>query len=257
MENKVDVIIRTFDSESTIGNCLKSVTDYVPANRILIIDHYSKDHTLDIAKRYSCEVFLENEGLGKATTLGIENTTTDMILFVDSDITVKRSDFVKIASELMKNENVGAVVGMSIGHKFSYGLPLGMTLFKRAIIEKVNIPGYVMSRETYVIQKFFREKGLKVKYVPASNVHNPESRKNKNWPEWQGSWVRITSGLSPREVIYSLIVVFLLLSNSRNLRNFLYFPIFQAKLMRGFLEPEKWSKSFRADSSISRGNGGE
>ncbi|MCL6002172.1 MAG: glycosyltransferase family A protein [Thermoplasmatales archaeon] len=256
MSSGVDVIVRTYNSESTLRNCLKSVTELLPANRILVIDHHSKDDTLSIANEYKCEIYSEDEGLGRATSLGIERSTTDMILFVDSDITVKRSDFFDIALEYMKDQNVGAVVGMSLGHKFSYGLPLGMTMFRRLIVQKVNIPGYVMSRETYFIQRFFRKNGLRVKYIPDSNVHTPESRKFSNWPEWQGSWVRLTSGLNPREVVYSLLVVFLLLSNSRNVKNFFYFPIFQAKLLRGFIEPEKWSRSFRPETArVSKNKG--
>ncbi len=248
---KPDVIVRTFNSESTIASCLTSVTNLLPVNRLIVVDHHSTDGTLDTVKRFGCQVYLEDEGLGKATTLGIARSSTDLILFIDSDITVKRKDFVILAQEHLKNQKVGCVVGTSIGNNFSYGLPLGMAMFRRSDISKVKIPGNVMSRETYFIQKHFRENGLKVKYIPDSNVHNALSRKYRNWPEWQGSWVRLTSGLNPREVVYSLIVSFLLLSNSRNIKNFFYIPIFQLKLLRGFLQPERWSRSFRASNQPS------
>ncbi len=243
---KLDVIVRTFNSESTIASCLASVKSLLPVNRLIVVDHHSTDGTLDTAKMFDCQVYLEDEGLGKATTLGIAQSSTDTILFIDSDITVKRADFVNLAREYLKNQKVGCVVGTSIGNNFSYGLPLGMAMFRRSDISGVKIPGNVMSRETYFIQRYFREKGLKVKYIPDSNVHNALSREYRNWPEWQGSWVRLTSGLNPREVVYSLMVAFLLLSNSRNIKNFFYIPIFQLKLLRGFLQPERWSRSFRA-----------
>lgn len=245
---KPDVIVRTFNSESTITSCLASVRSLLPVNRLIVVDHHSTDGTLETVKNFDCHVYLEDEGLGKATTLGIAQSSTDTILFIDSDITVTRADFVDLASEHLKDRKVGCVVGTSIGSNFSYGLPLGMTMFRRSDISRVEIPGNVMSRETYFIQRYFRENGLKVKYIPDSNVHNALSRKYRNWPEWQGSWVRLTSGLNPRELVYSLMVAFLLLCNSRNIKNFLYTPIFQLKLLRGFLQPEKWSRSFRASN---------
>jgi glycosyltransferase involved in cell wall biosynthesis len=250
MKKKVDIIVRTYNSESTLANCLKSVIELLPFSKIIVIDHYSKDRTREIANDYNCQIFLESEGLGRATMLGIEKSSSEVILFIDSDIIVKRGDFVDLAVEYLKNPGVGAVVGMSEGHKFSYGLPLGMTMFLRSSVENVHIPAAVMSRETYYIQRLFRERGLKVKYVPNSNIHISESRKYTYWPEWQGSWVRLTSGLNPREFIYSMMVVFLLLSNSRNVKNFLYFPIFQIKLLRGFLQPKKWSKGFRESNFL-------
>jgi glycosyltransferase involved in cell wall biosynthesis len=256
MTSKLDVIVRTYNSDSTLGKCLKSATELLPVNRIIIIDHHSNDHTLEVAKKYHCDIYSEDEGLGRATTLGIDCSTTEVIIFLDSDIIVKRGDFVDIALKYMEDPTVGAVVGMSVGHKFSYGIPLGMTMFRRSIVEKVNIPGSVMGRETYFIQRFFRKRRLKVKYIPNSNVHMSESRKYKNWPEWQGSWVRLTSGLNPREVVYSMIVVFLLLSNSRNVKNFFYFPIFQAKLLRGFIQPGKWSRNFRSENALADKNRG-
>ncbi len=258
MVGRIDVIVRTFNSESTLRDCLSSVVELLPVNRLIVVDHHSIDRTIEIAREFGCEIYFEGEGLGKATTIGIDRSTTEEILFIDSDITVKRGDFVEIALKHMKNPTVGAVVGMSMGHKFSYGIPLGMTLFRRSEISRVKIPGHILGRETYFIQKLYRESGLKVRYVPDSNTHSSESRKYEHWPEWQGSWVRMTSGLNPREVVYSMIVVFLLLSNSRNVKNFFYFPIFQLKLLRGFLQPEKWSRNFRTEGFLTlKSSGGQ
>lgn len=57
----LSVVILTFNEEANIEGCLKSVHGY--ANRIFIVDSYSTDKTLEIAKQYTNDVY-QNEFLG-------------------------------------------------------------------------------------------------------------------------------------------------------------------------------------------------
>jgi glycosyltransferase involved in cell wall biosynthesis len=243
MRSDVDIVIRTCNSGVTLAECLSSAEEKLHYNKIIVIDHFSEDNTVDIARKFGCEIYFEGLGLGFATSFGIRCSSAKYLLFLDSDVIVKRENFVEDSIALLNDHRVGAVVGMSVGHPFSYGLPLGLTTFRREILEKIYIPGFVGSRETYFIQSFLRERHLKIVYLENAMIHNSLHRRNRYWPEWQGSWVRITAGLNPREVLYSMLVVFLMLLNSKKMRNILYIPIFQAKLLRGFINPDRWSHS--------------
>jgi len=54
MKTSLSVIILTFNEELNIEQCLKSVADW--ADEILVVDSYSTDKTLEIAKKYGARV---------------------------------------------------------------------------------------------------------------------------------------------------------------------------------------------------------
>lgn len=57
----LSVVILTFNEEANIEGCLKSIHGY--ANRIFIVDSYSTDKTLEIAKQYTNDVY-QNKFIG-------------------------------------------------------------------------------------------------------------------------------------------------------------------------------------------------
>ncbi len=236
----LDVIVRTFNSGRYLESCLSTARNFLPVNRLLIVDHNSTDSTLEIARKYGAEIYQEDVGLGFATSKAIEMAGTEYLIFLDSDVTIKREDFLEEAIKLIRKEKTGAVVGSAKGHIFHYGIPLGLTLMRLDLAKSVLIPANIEGRETFFIHCKLRENRLKVRYVRDSMEHHSVYRSYRYWPEWQGAQIRITAGVNPREVLYSLLVVFLMLSNSRKLRNILYTPVFQAKLLNGFLNPERW-----------------
>lgn len=248
--DKVDVIIRTFNSSRTLENCLNSVIEHVPFLHIFLIDHGSTDHTLEIASHFPVKVIDERIGLGYATTLGISLARTNLILFVDSDVTIVKRNFFQESRSKIESGKTAAVVGGSSGYPFLFGLPLGLTLFRRDVVDGVFIPPEIQSRETYFLARALKRGKWKTRYVSEAMIHNSPYRSYRNWPEWQGAHVRITAGLKLSELLSSFLTIFLMLSNSRSPRNVAYFPFFIAKFMRGFLNPERWNKLDRSRLSV-------
>lgn len=82
----ISVIILTYNEEKNIAQALESVCGW--ASQVLILDSYSKDNTLNIAKKYSCEIFQHPfEDFGKQrnyaiTELPIKST---WVFFLDAD----------------------------------------------------------------------------------------------------------------------------------------------------------------------------
>lgn len=58
MKLPISVIILTYNEESNIENCLKSVVDW--ANEIIIVDSFSTDKTLEIVKKYTDKIVQRN-----------------------------------------------------------------------------------------------------------------------------------------------------------------------------------------------------
>ena len=95
-EYKLSIIIPTFNLENIIDetfNSIKSQTIGFEDIEVIFVDDNSTDNTLNILKNYSnnfsnVEVLTtdENSGYaGKPRNIGLENSTTDYILFLDGD----------------------------------------------------------------------------------------------------------------------------------------------------------------------------
>lgn len=83
MHNKLSVVICTKTEERMIGDCLKSVEW---ADEIILIDDFSLDKTVEIAKKFKAKVFLHQwQGFSEQKNFGFKKTTGDWILFLDAD----------------------------------------------------------------------------------------------------------------------------------------------------------------------------
>jgi glycosyltransferase involved in cell wall biosynthesis len=238
----IDVLVATFNSAATLEAALEAAQRYLPIHRIILVDRSSSDGTLEIAERWGAEIYVDEVGLGYARNRALQLADTDPVLFLDSDVIVTRPDFYARALEAYQTPRTVAVVGMTVGHRFQYGFPLGLTIVGRRWALAAQIPDAVQSRETYFLQKAARRAGLKVRYVPNAMEHRGTYRSAPNWPEFQGAAIRSTSGLNPRELLYAFLVIQLMHMNSGRVRNMVYTPIFYAKLIRGFLAPNHWGR---------------
>lgn len=237
----VDVVVRTYNSAGTLEDCLSSIRSCAPSSRIIVVDHMSTDGSREIAERFGCTILQEDKSLGYATLLGAHASNTEYILFVDSDVKMLREDFLDIAASLCAEPGTGAVVGCSQGHRFLYGLPLGLTLLRREIVLSSPMQDAV-GRETYFLQRELRRRHLRVRYVTDAMIHSSPSRLHPHWPEWQGAQMRRVSGFSITHLLYGFMTVLLMHMNSKSPRNVAYTPIFCMRLMRGFIHPWRWEK---------------
>jgi glycosyltransferase involved in cell wall biosynthesis len=238
----IDVLVATFNSAATLGAALEAARKHLPVHRIIVLDRSSNDDTPAIAKRAGAEVYVDEIGLGYARNHALQLADTDPVLFLDSDVIVTRPDFYERALAAYQIPRTAAVVGMTVGHRFRYGFPLGLTLISRRWALAAGIPDTIEARATYYLQRAARKAGLKVRNIPEAMEHRGTYRSAPNWPEFQGVGIRSTSGLNPRELLYALLVIQLIHMNSGRPRDVLYTPIFFAKRVRGFLQPARWGR---------------
>jgi glycosyltransferase involved in cell wall biosynthesis len=236
----VDVLMITFNSAAYLAECLAAIRASIPVHHLIVVDRFSTDGTPEIATRFGAQVHSEESGGGPARARALELADTELALFVDSDVILRRADFYARAVELLRQPRTAAVVGTSVGHPFEYGLPLGLTLFRLDWGRNAGMATQGQGQETYYFRRAARRQGLRVRYVPNSMDHRGTFRRVRTWPEWQGAQTRLVAGGSVSEFAYSLLVILLIHLNSRNLRNVAYTPIFWAKFFRGYARPNRW-----------------
>ena len=253
---RVDVLVATYNSSETLAETLVAARQFVPIHCLIVVDRHSNDGTPEIARGFGAQVIEDELGLGYARNQALRVADTDPVLFLDSDVRITRPDFYATALREFVRPRTAAVVGMSVGHRFRYGLPLGLTLIGRNWALAAAIPDRAQGRETYYLQRAARRSHRTVRYVSEAMVHRGTYRRSPNWPEFQGASIRVASGWNPREVVYAGMVVVLMHMNSGSPRNVLYSPIFFAKILRGYVAPERWGRLDRNRLTLATPPGG-
>jgi len=108
----IDVVILTKNSEKTLEHCLLSISKSVPVNKLIAIDGYSTDETVEILKRYNATIIQTYGTRGVARQIGINMVTTDWFAFVDSDVVLCDNWFEKMKAFM--SPEVGAVFGLDL-----------------------------------------------------------------------------------------------------------------------------------------------
>ena len=113
----ISVVITTFNEEKNIERCLQSIKKQnYPQDRIeiIIIDDYSEDKTVEIAKKFGALVFFSGSKsvrhIERSKSVGISKTGGDLILFLDADIKIISSSWIKKSARAIINNRkvVGA-----------------------------------------------------------------------------------------------------------------------------------------------------
>jgi glycosyltransferase involved in cell wall biosynthesis len=214
---KVDVAVCTYQSEKYLDECLTSVEKFVPFNRLIIVDRYSTDRTVEIAKKHGAEIYFENIGLGHARQVAIEHSDAPFILFVDSDVVFYDGEWFNSAVELFKDEKkrVGA-----IGIEVPARLPpwrqkyvnfwwktvpqirapsfSNVYFLRRKAIEGMRIPNQLGAYEQVFIRTYVAKKGWKVYVIQGNGLHYYD------YPDWKGAWLGAGSRVFGDEKIKDL-----------------------------------------------------
>lgn len=102
----ISVIILTYNEEKNVEACLKSLDGWV--EEIFIVDSYSDDHTLEIARTYTDKIFqhpFENQAKQLNWALGNIPINTDWVMRMDADERVMAELRDELMDKLHKLEN--------------------------------------------------------------------------------------------------------------------------------------------------------
>jgi len=117
---KVSFVICTLNCKDYLEICLKSIRnqDYDQKKvEIVIVDSYSDDGTLDVAKKYNSKIILTKirgymEGKGMPKSIGCENASGEIIFTIDSDNSLVEKDWIKkMIYPLVNDKNIDYCIG--------------------------------------------------------------------------------------------------------------------------------------------------
>jgi len=104
----VSINIPTFNSVKTLKETLESIRQQTyPHIEVVIIDSYSKDGTLEIAKQFGAKIF-DADSLALARKVGVDNSSGKYVFLVDSDQTLENNT-VERCVKVCEEENYDAV----------------------------------------------------------------------------------------------------------------------------------------------------
>ncbi|MBI4009256.1 glycosyltransferase family 2 protein [Candidatus Roizmanbacteria bacterium] len=124
----ISAIILTKNEEENIGRCLKSVKW---CDEIVVIDDYSTDRTLEIARKHKVAIYPRslNNDFSAQRNFGISKANNDWVIFVDADEVVSDALAYEISSAIqLKGESLEELNGFHIrridfmwGRELKYG----------------------------------------------------------------------------------------------------------------------------------------
>ncbi len=105
---KISIIIPNYNGEKYLKRCLDSVVGQKYAEKeIIVIDDGSTDGSIGIIKEYGVQVKLikgKHAGPNMARKAGLDVSTGDYIMFVDSDDYIEKGALLRLAEEFEKND---------------------------------------------------------------------------------------------------------------------------------------------------------
>lgn len=95
---KVSFCIPTLNNEDTIEACLSSIIaqDY-PDIEIVVVDGYSKDKTVEIAKKFTDTILFDSGTYGSACQTGFKHSSGKIIALFDSDLIIPHKSWLREA----------------------------------------------------------------------------------------------------------------------------------------------------------------
>jgi glycosyltransferase involved in cell wall biosynthesis len=182
LARSVDVVVLTKNSERLLRKCFDSVYENVPVNRLIVVDGYSTDDTVQIVKKFQesyGNVILVQDGGTRSSArqkaMGMVNS--DWFMFVDSDVILSKNWFRE--AEKLIGDDVGAIWGIEIWSvlrktrilKFFERVTLKIfeerggthdLLVRRRAVEGIQMPYHLHTYEDAYIKSYICTKGYKV-----------------------------------------------------------------------------------------------
>lgn len=88
---KVSVVIPTLNEEENLKILLKEIKRFFRKRKefsyeIIVVDGFSQDNTVRVAKKFGCKILYDNIGKGSALGKGVRASKGDVIITIDADL---------------------------------------------------------------------------------------------------------------------------------------------------------------------------
>ena len=108
------IIVPTYNSESTIEECLQNICNESKnfKSEIIVIDDFSKDKTLEILETFKTIKLIKlkkNNGVGYVRNLGAKLAKYRTLCYIDSDLVISKNSILNLVKKLYENKETGSV----------------------------------------------------------------------------------------------------------------------------------------------------
>ena len=110
----VSIVITTKNAEEFIADCIKSVinSNYIKDGgeiEIILVDNYSTDRTVEIAKYLGAKTFLKGPERSAQRNYGVEQASGEIVGILDVDMTLSENAISECVEIFENNENIKAI----------------------------------------------------------------------------------------------------------------------------------------------------
>lgn len=113
MEKRISIVIPNFNMASTLGKCLEAAFASKYGNfEVIVVDDCSDDNSIEIIEKHPCKLIRlkERSGSSIARNAGANNSSGDLIFFIDADCLVLE-DTLSIINSTFSGLGSGVVIG--------------------------------------------------------------------------------------------------------------------------------------------------
>src|SRR4030042_3406571 len=119
MDHLVSVIVPTLNEEGKIARCLESIVSQDYKNiKLFVIDNFSKDKTLVIARKYTKFVFQKGNERSAQRNFGAQKSHGKWLLFIDADMRLTKKCLKEAIRKAQKGKFIIAFPEVSQGQNF-------------------------------------------------------------------------------------------------------------------------------------------
>jgi glycosyltransferase involved in cell wall biosynthesis len=114
----ISIVIPTYNSRTTLSRCLASIRSqaYSP-KAVIVVDRFSRDGTPDVAMAEGARVIETEVNRSLARNIGLESSSSDGVLFVDSDMILPSSLIKECETGLVRHDAL-IIPEISVGRGF-------------------------------------------------------------------------------------------------------------------------------------------
>jgi len=222
VDERIDVLMPTYNSVRYLDPALTSVERAVPNCRLIVVDHYSNDGTLDVLKKHEAQVYFDDKSLGHARQLLFEKSTSGILIMYDSDVVMNEDGWYQRVLELLGTRSedgriVGAVVllpsivppiELEKFKRFWWRLRPSLerdffvthsTVFLRECVEGIRVPERLGAAEDVYIWLHLRKRGYASRSMMVAGTHHFTLSKKKG--RWMGANLRILQSIVGKEAL--------------------------------------------------------
>jgi len=181
---KVSAIICAYNEEKTVKNVIFSVTESKVFDEIIVVNDGSTDRTEQIVVACKKSIDLidihlpQNKGKGYAMALGIEQAKSDIVLFIDADLSCQDLDHIdQLVKPLLRNE-ADMTLGYTTVNIFNRRInPMKILTGERAMFKKDILPLLDRMKESRfgvetLLYMYYRSEGLKMNFIHMKNLRH-------------------------------------------------------------------------------------